>query len=278
MSMISISELEFVRISRIIMDLAGINLVYNSKNVTLVTSRLNKHLIKRGLRSYDEYMKLLSDGGKEVLEEFISSLTTNTTSFYREPVHFERMKQLVPEILSRKPSGKKTLRVWCSVASTGQEPYTILFTLLDGLIDPVNVELRFLASDIDLQAIEKARQGKYHERELTSVPDHIKRRFFKKVDSIYQVKDEFRKMITFARFNLIQPYYDFDHKFDIVFCRNVLIYFQPETIALVIRNMRKCMSENGYLFLGHSESGLADRALFDGHSSALYRAKGRMAS
>lgn len=277
MSMINMSEIEFARLSKIIQDVAGINLVYNPKNVTLMTSRLNKFLIKYNISSYDNYAKILNSNSKDILEEFVSAMTTNTTSFYRESIHFDKLKQVVPQLLALKPPGRKTLRVWCSVASTGQEPYTILFTLLDGLIDTEVIELKFLASDIDIQVLEKAREGKYHERELSSVPDHILNRFFKKKDSFYQVKDEFRKMITFARFNLVQENYEFDHKFDIVFCRNVLIYFQQETIKLVIRNIRRSMSDSGYLFLGHSESGLADRSIFDSQSSALYKARGKAA-
>lgn len=277
--MTMLSESEFSQIKEYIRAYSGINLIYNEKNVTLVTSRLNKHLLRRGMSSYREYLDSIRNGSHEVVEEFISSLTTNTTAFYREPVHFEKLGEVVERLMIQKQKkGMTSLRVWCSVSSSGQEAYTMLFTILESLQDKYHFELHFLASDIDVQVLQKARDGLYHSREVSSLSSDVLKKYFDKQDDYYQVKLKYRKMIKFARFNLIQERYGFEHKFDIVFCRNVLIYFQPETIAKVISNIYQCMSEDGYLFLGHSESGLINRNLFETHSSALYRLKSKKAA
>jgi chemotaxis protein methyltransferase CheR len=252
----------FVALSGILKERAGIFLPNNSKNICLMASRLAPILRELGLESYHEYLRLLRDPGNALEGDFISAMTTNTTQFFRESRHFEFLKLHLPALLEAKRKRfSRELRVWCAAASTGQEPYTILMCLLEAIPAIQEWDLKFLASDIDLEVLERAAKGVYTDVEVASLPAHYRQKYLdaEKKDrnaSRFRVKAELRRRIRFAPLNLLTAPFPFRHRFDIVFCRNVLIYFDRETAVGVIHRLAGAVSEEGMLFLGHSESGI----------------------
>lgn len=240
----------------------GISMPLNPKNLTLMAARLSKLMAKFGISSYAAFAERLKKGDAHIQRSFIEALTTNRTEFFRENSHFILASRLVPDLLKSKlkTKGSQELRIWCAAASRGHEPYSILFTLLEAGLDPKRCRLHFLASDIDRSVLETASKGVYLEDELQSVPPEMLQNYFHSLNpkgsqKRFGVKDEFREMITFANFNLIAFPYKFQHKFDIIFCRNVMIYFERDTIIQVKNQLASALAPQGYLFIGHSETG-----------------------
>jgi len=232
-------------------ELAGVDLPYSAKNHALLRNRLIKILRNHELTSYEEYWNLLKAGSNDVVSEFISALTTNMTSFYRESAHFDFLAKILPAQFAK----LSELRIWCCAASTGQEPYTIAMTARESLGQDRAQRTRILATDIDKEVLKKASIGKYEEKELEGLSPALREKYFNQLKQAYQVNDELHKMIHFAYFNLMNPTYTFQNKFHVVFCRNVLIYFDEATVKKVISNLASVLAPGGYLILGHSESG-----------------------
>lgn len=251
---------------------AGIHMPPTPKNFTLMASRLSKIMGKLGLSSYAEIHQKLERGDAKVQKAFIEALTTNKTEFFREAHHFKVLPRIVQDILHK----KSELRLWCAAASRGHEPYTILFTLLESGFHPLKHSLKFLASDIDQTVLEIASKGVYSVDELSDVPIPIRDRYMVKMPESakgerWKVRDELRQLITFACFNLVEFPYPFQHKFDIIFCRNVLIYFDRETVLRVKENLAQVLAPDGYLFIGHSETGSGRVASLQTIETAVFK-------
>lgn len=255
-------------------DLAGVDLPYSPKNQALLKNRLIKILRRRQLQNYEEYWEILKAGGDEVLSEFVSALTTNMTSFFRESAHFDFLAKILPEKFSN-----SELRIWCCASSTGQEPYTIAITVRENLPESQLARTRILATDIDQQVLKKASVGIYEEKDMQGLSPAIRQKYFNKVtpanknssEAFFQSKDEIHKMIRFAYFNLMNESYVFQSKFHIIFCRNVLIYFDEATTKRVISNLVSTLAPGGYLILGHSESGNVKHPELKPLSRAIYQ-------
>lgn len=264
----------FEKLANMLKQHAGINMTTNDKNLTLMASRLVSILKKYQLQSYRDYFNFLSSAGENEFSEFIFSLTTNTTHFFREAVHFDVLKEKMSEIIGQKRAQNSTeLRVWCSASSTGQEVYTILMVLLNQFPVLSNWRIHFLATDIDREVLERAAAGIYQDSEMNGVADLYRQKFFQSIDASgrqFQVKQEFRKLIRFAPFNLLSESYPFQHMFDIIFCRNVLIYFDRPTSEGVIEKMAKNLRAGGLLFLGHSETGMMRSKMLKPIASGAY--------
>ena len=251
----------FEKLAALLKAKAGINLVTSDKNISLMASRLISILIKYKLNGYHQYLLFLSKGTSVHMTEFVSALTTNTTQFFREASHFDVLKAKLPGILESKAKQHHyELRIWCAAASTGQEVYTILMVLLEQIEDLRRWNLKFLATDIDPEVLATGLQGIYSEEAVQQVPQIQRQHYFDTIikspsEKMYQMKAEFRNMIRFAQFNLLLEQYPFEFPFDIIFCRNVLIYFDQPTCVQVIANLEKALSPGGLLFLGHSETG-----------------------
>lgn len=255
-------ELENLELSRVMYDniankmysIAGVNLPYSPKNEALIRNRIVKVMRRRGIASYEDYWEIVSKNLKSDIDEFVSALTTNMTSFFRESSHFDFLRKEIP--LIAKKFGD--VRVWCSASSTGQEPYTIAMTLADGLNGNIS-RVKVLATDIDLRVLKEAAIGIYEERDIQGLDKQHEEQYFEKFTrdglNYVRVKDQLHRMLTFAPFNLMEQKYKFNNKFHIIFCRNVLIYFDEETTKRVIDNLVSCLEKDGYLILGHSESG-----------------------
>lgn len=268
-----LSENIFNKITKHMYRLAGVDLPFTPKNQALIRNRIVKVLRSRSLTSYEEYWKLLEKGDAEITAEFISALTTNMTSFYRESAHFDFLAQILPDMLKNTKAG---VRIWCAAASTGQEPYTIAMTAFESEEREVS-KIKILATDIDLQVLKKAAHGCYEEKEMQGLPPIHIQKYFDPVqtegEKTWRIKDKVHSLIRFAPYNLNNSAYDFQYKFQVIFCRNVLIYFDEATTKKVIDNLVTCLAPNGYLILGHSESGNVKHPDLISLSRAVYQKK-----
>lgn len=272
---VDLSELEldkkmYDNFAKHMYNLAGVDLPYSGKNVALLRNRIAKVLRRRNLTTYEEYWEILKKGEDKDTQEFISALTTNMTSFFRESSHFDWLAAY----LKTHFNSNNELRVWCAAASTGQEPYTIAMVLCENLTEQQLAKVKFLATDIDLEVLRKASNGIYDEKDVEGLDPMLRQKYFepiqKKGEKKYRVVDKLHKLITFAQFNLMTEQYQFQHKFNIIFCRNVLIYFDEKTTAKVINNLALSVANKGHLILGHSESGNVKNQYLKPKSKAIY--------
>lgn len=264
-----LKQKDFQYFSKKIYDLAGINLPYTTKNMSLVQNRLSRLLRRYNLSNFTELASAMETANATQIEEFISSLTTNKTHFFREEAHFSFLKNE----LSNHFSQHNELRIWCAASSTGQEPYTLAIVLAENLTANQLSKSKILATDIDLDILKKANAGQYSDSEMEGLSLELKRKYFTKDSATkkYSANRQIKGLIDFARFNLISGNYRFSKPFDFIFCRNVLIYFDGPTTKQVIENLSQCLRPNGYLVLGHSESGTQTHSPLTTTAQAIYR-------
>lgn len=248
---LELTDSQFEKIGRIVYKLAGINL-HNGKQA-LVKSRLIKRLKALGISSFEEYLKYLeNDESGQEIELMIDILTTNKTEFFREPQHFEFLSRVVLPQLTR-----HRLRIWSAGCSSGEEPYSIAILLRDEIPDIDLWDVKILATDISFRVLDKAKKAVYDENELKGLDPLILQRFFTcvKFDEprMYQVNDEVKRLVRFARLNLMQDW-PMRGPFDIIFCRNVMIYFDQKTKRWLLQRFWDVLKSGGYLFVGHAES------------------------
>lgn len=250
---------EFAKFRELIFQKSGISLHDGKRE--LVRTRLGARLRELGISSYGEYYDLVAgDPTGNELVLMLDSISTNLTSFFRENGHFEFIrKQVVPEMIKRhQSSGQKELRIWSAGCSSGEEPYTLAFTLNEALRNMKGWTLKILATDISTQMLQRAASGKYIREKIKTVPSDMLKRYMDKVgdsgNEIYVVKPEIRKLIQFKRFNLMTPQFPFKKKFDFIMCRNVMIYFDKSTQETLVNKYYDTLAPGGYLLIGHSES------------------------
>ncbi len=241
---------DFHHIRSLIYRVAGISLAPSKKD--LVYSRLARRLRIRGIDSFSAYIRLLESGDLEEREEFINALTTNMTSFFREAHHFPILSKHLASIPKSNP-----VNIWTCASSSGEEPYSIAMTVVE-YFNSFNAPVRILATDIDTNVLEKARRGVYPLDQMKKIPpDQLKRFFLKgegKNAGFAKVRPELQQLITFRRFNLLDQQWGIREKFDVIFCRNVMIYFDKNTQYEILKKMRPCLQPHGLFFAGHSES------------------------
>ena len=251
------TDADFDRVQALIYKRAGISL-HDGKHA-MVYSRLSRRLRDTGYQSFKDYLAWLESTDGPEWQEFINALTTNLTSFFRERHHFE----IFADLLKSKPATPHW-RVWCSAASTGEEPYSIVMTALDALGPRANFSL--MASDIDSKVLATASNGVYRLELLKGVDAQQTQKYFlrgKGANSgMVRVKPELRQKIEFLMVNLIRDDWPFKEPFDAVFCRNVMIYFDASTQRQVLERIHKVMKPGGLLFVGHAENFSDSRDLF----------------
>lgn len=257
---------------------AGIHL--NESKASLVYSRLSKHIRNLGLKGFREYCTLVSSPeGAPARREMLSHLTTNFTRFFRENHHFEHMKnEVLPELIARAKAGGR-VRIWSAASSDGQEPYSIALTLLSLLPNAADYDIRILATDIDPKILALARAGAYDAAALETVSPAMRKQYFREVDidgrRKWQVDDRVKKLITYNELNLMAQW-PFKGPFDIIFCRNVVIYFDEPTQMKIWTRFAGMFAEGGHLYIGHSERVSGEsKALFDNIGITTYRFAGR---
>ena len=246
------SPRDFERVRRMILKHAGISL--NSGKQNMVYSRLSRRLRATGMRSFDQYLDQLEDDRSPEWQDFINALTTNLTSFWREPHHFPVLIDFLKARAAR--PGSEAVEIWCSAASTGEEPYTIAISAMQafgGRTPPVRV----LATDIDTNVLDTARRGVYSAEAVEGLSPEQRRYFLRGSGSnagMAKVRPEVQALVTFRRLNLLDASWPMRGGFAVIFCRNVMIYFDKPMQYAILRRMAALLEPGGLLFAGHSEN------------------------
>jgi chemotaxis protein methyltransferase CheR len=239
------------RLCSIAYQKAGISL--GPSKEALVAARVGKRLRALGLATEEEYLaRLEEDRDGEETVQFLDVIATNHTAFFREPDHFDLLRKLVGDWHRE---GVRRFRIWSAASSTGEEPYSIAFTLAD-MPEVGDADWRILATDISTKVLKKAETGRFTEDKLTSLERSAQRRYFERVEntSEFAVRPAIKDRIAFRRLNLAMPPYPMRGPFDIIFCRNVMIYFDQAVRQRVIGAMEHLLRPGGYLLIGHSEA------------------------
>lgn len=251
---------------------AGIEL--NDSKRELVYGRLARRLRALGLADFDGYLELLTANGSDELVNFLNAITTNVTSFFREQHHFEFLRdEALPRLMERR-SAKRRLRIWSAACSTGQEPYSIAVTMAGALPTNQTWDWRILATDIDRTALSRAAAGVYDAADIPDLGSFGDRnRWFPPVPgggTTVRAADALRDMIYFRPLNLMDPW-PMKGPIDVIFCRNVVIYFSKETQRKLFARFAEVLAPDGYVFIGHSESMLHSADLFESVGRTIYR-------
>ena len=248
------SESDFQALRTLVKSLTGIHLTEQKRE--LVYGRLTRRLRALRLHTFAEYRELIAHDKHEVTE-LCNAITTNLTSFFREPHHFQYLRDQWLAPLIADPRGTRRLRIWSAACSTGEEPYSIAMTLLETLPHPERWDVRVLATDLDSEVLERARRGVYPLERLNGVSTERQARFFRDPhggrSSARQIAPELAALITFKKLNLMQSL-PMKGPLDVVFCRNVVIYFDKETQRDLFARISQLQRPGDLLFLGHSES------------------------
>ena len=254
------NQRDFKTVQKLIYEHAGIRLTDTKQD--MVYSRMIRRLRATGLSSFADYLRLI-ERDREEWEAFVNSLTTNLTSFFREDYHFP----ILAEKLKQKAG--QNIRIWCSAASTGEEPYSIAMTVIEALGDEAG-RVEIIATDIDTSVLAKAEAGIYTEDRIERIDQKYRKYFLKGSGAragFVRVKPEVQRLVSFRQLNLLALDWPVDGIFDVVFCRNVLIYFDKDTQRKVLERFIPLMPRDGLLFIGHSESLL--------HLSELFKLRGK---
>ena len=247
-----LSAREFAQIQKLAYEKFGLSL--RDGKETLVSARLNKTIRRLNFTSFQQYFQFVCDDTSgAALTELIDALTTNHTSFFREAGHFEFLTQtILPAVRER-----DTIAIWSAACSSGEEPYSIAFEMLDNLGEAAFAKVRILATDISTRMLDLARQATYPAERFSGVPLERLRRYVLRgageSSGLYRVKPHIRAAVEFARVNLMESLSQFG-PFSVIFCRNVMIYFDKPTQQDLVGRLTDCLEPGGHLFIGHSES------------------------
>ncbi len=237
----------------LVYDVSGINL--GDGKEALVSSRIGKRMRILGMAEFKTYLSMVrADPAGEELVHLLDAISTNVTSFFREPAHFDLIRELFDGWLS---AGQRRFRFWSAASSTGEEPYTLAMTLAEVLCGR-DVDLKILATDISSRVLETASLGEYSESKLSGIPPAFRGKYFNKIgdrgDFHFKIKDDLRKWVVFKRFNLSTPPFPMPGPLDLVLCRNVMIYFDNHVRQGLLSEIYRMLKPEGYLLVGHAES------------------------
>jgi len=267
----TITDKEFKQLAAYIKANYGIHL--KDEKRTLVTGRLHNVLIQNNFSNFSEYYKhIISDKTGEAAAMLINKITTNHTFFMREANHFFYFRDKVLPYLTSMVK-EKDLRIWSAGCSSGEEPYTLAMVIDEFLgNEKMWWDAKVLATDISSKVLEEAHKGIYSSEEIATIPSQWKLSYFKKYDSEnYILVDKIRNEVIYRKFNLMDGTFPFKRKFHVIFCRNVMIYFDAQTKCELVNKFYESMEYGGYLFIGHSESLNREETKFKYIMPALYR-------
>ncbi len=252
-----LSEYDFEKIASFIYKQVGIKLPAIKK--TMVEGRLRKRLRATNLKTFREYTKwVLGKSGNSEIIYLIDTITTNKTNFFREIKHFEYLtNSLLPSIVQNGIGMNRPINIWSAGCSSGEEPYTLAMVLHEWSKFNQAIDFNILATDISITVLKKAKQAIYSEADIAPVPQHMRKNYILRSDNNTQVvkmSPLLRNKITFKLLNLKDEFYELPHTMDIIFCRNVMIYFDKITQENIINKYASNLVSKGHLFLGHSES------------------------
>ena len=223
----------------------------------LIYGRLTRRLRKLGLKDFDSYLFLIKRKGNDELGNFVNSVTTNLTSFFREDHHFQYLQNtLLPMLMSRRQNTRR-IRIWSAGCSTGQEPYSIAMVVRETVPHIENWDIKILATDIDTNVLDTGKRGVYDLGKIEGISKTRLQRWFlkgkgEKSESV-KARPELQELITFRQLNLLNDW-PMQGEFDVLFCRNVVIYFDKDTQRVLFDRFANQLKEDGYMFIGHSES------------------------
>ena len=254
-----LSEADFTRIARFVEGHCAIRMP-PSKRI-MVESRLRKRLRAVGAAGFRAYIELVfAPGGESELVHLVDSITTNKTDFFREPQHFEYLlRTAVPELIRSRGAGlRRPLAVWSAGCSSGEEPYTLAMVLMEVAEGLPGFQFRILATDISTAVLQKAQRAVYEEERVEPVPLPLRRKYLLRGRnrrlSLVRIAPEVRRRVSFRRLNFLDGQFGFREALDVIFCRNVMIYFDRSTQEALLRRFCGHLTPDGYVFLGHSES------------------------
>jgi Methylase of chemotaxis methyl-accepting proteins len=269
--MCTITDKEFHTLTEFIKENYGINIKEEKKS--MVTGRLRNLLIQNDLNSYSEYYDyILSDETGEALNSFIDKITTNHTFFMREPDHFTYFSQEVLPYLTTTISDKD-MRIWSAGCSSGEEPYTLAM-IMDEFLGREKYlwDTKILATDLSSNILQEALRGVYSNDAIECFSQNWQLKYFKKYDKYNCIiKNHIKKEIIFRKFNLMDTIFPFKRKFHVIFCRNVMIYFDQKTKCELVNKFYDLLEDGGYLFIGHAESLYRDDTKFTYIMPSIYR-------
>jgi chemotaxis protein methyltransferase CheR len=254
----SISNADFGRLRSLIYEQSGINL--NAEKKTMLELRIKRRLRSLDLNSFAQYCEYLfgPHGQKEEIVHLLDVVSTNKTDFFREPEHFEFLVQkAIPELMARNQSGRPLL-VWSAGCSTGEEPYTLAMVLNECALAQPGFRFRVLATDISTTVLAKAGRGVFSVEVVGPVPADLRRKYFMRSrdrdSNLLRVVPELRQLVEFRRLNFMDADFGLSQKVDVIFCRNVIIYFDRATQEQIIQKLAAQLVPGGYAFVGHSET------------------------
>jgi len=239
----------------------------------LVESRLMPLARKASLSGIEELVQKIKNGSSAVASDVVEAMTTNETFFFRDKVPFDHLRDvLLPEMIQAR-AARKSLRIWCAAASTGQEPYSIAMTIKEMSAQLAGWRIEIIGTDISQQVLEKSKSGIYTQFEVQrGLPIQLLVKYFKQIGEMWQINPDIRSMIQYRPLNLLLDFSSLG-KFDIIFCRNVLIYFDQDMKTQIFGRLAKCMEPDGFLALGAAETvvGLTDAFKPHADKRGLYR-------
>jgi chemotaxis protein methyltransferase CheR len=266
------TDAQFGALSGLVRELCGINL--HTGKEQLVKARLSKRLRALGLTDFGQYLDhVRGDATGCELSAMLDLLSTNLTSFFREPRHFDYLKSSVMPDLLRRRGAERKLRVWSAGCSTGEEPFSIAIALAETVPDLGRWDAGILATDLSSRVLQVAREGLYAGDRLRGVAPGVVSRYFTHAaqrQKAYQVREDLRGLVRFARLNLMGPW-PMKGPFDVIFCRNVMIYFEKPTQTRLVERFWEILAPGGTLFIGHSESLTGVRHRFSYVDPTVYR-------
>jgi len=272
-----LKDKEFQRFSAFIYDKVGIKLPPAKK--TMVEARMQKRLKALGLPGFEAYAEFVfsREGQANELVHMIDVVTTNKTDFFREPGHFDYLvKTALPAIMAtRSDCVKEPIRIWSAGCSSGEEPYTLAMVLSELAESRRDFRFSILASDISTRILEHAIKAVYPDDRIEPIPDKFKKKYLlrsqDRTSSLVRICPEIRSLVTFKRINFMEDDFGLRQKMDIIFCRNVVIYFDKLTQQTLMGKFHRQLQNNGFLFLGHSESLNGLEVAFQAVASTIYR-------
>lgn len=266
-----IDDKEFKILQTLIYDTTGIVIKTNKCN--FLANRLTNRLRHLGLKTISEYINYLSSGlwTQPELVELIDAVTTNKTEFYREIKHFHFLEQSILPKFIQSQKIDIPFKVWSSASSTGEEPYTIAITLSEFFAKHAGFQFDILGTDISETVLRQCVTGIYQNAEVYPIPPHLLNKYFVSKSGQHQVKLELLKSVSFKKLNLIQEFQRMLFGYDVIFCRNVMIYFDKETKEKIVNKMYEVLKPGGYLFIGLSESLQGLKTKYNYVSPSIYQ-------
>jgi len=266
--MIRLTDNEFDFIVEFMKSNYGINL---AKKRLLIESRMYNVLVEKSLKTFSDYFEIIKKKNPDEISSLINKLTTNHTFFMREPQHFDFLKNtILPAHIKSNP--EKDIRIWSAGCSSGEEAYTTVMTIKEALGSASSFwDTKILATDISTKALTIAKTKMYDEESLKDISPDWKKKYFKKTaDGLYALNPNVRSEVVFRVFNLMEPFV-YRKPYDLIFCRNVMIYFDQETKNNLINKFYEALKPGGYLFIGHSESVQRDATDFKYILPSIYQ-------